>query len=306
MHTQSPKESNLKNYVTTKYVKYLDKFEHQFKTSLPTAHRLYRLFKDGTWELFADTKEYYSVFTQVKAGAPLSSFSCKQLHLYQQLPGDLLKSAPLIVAIALPFVQYLILPLAYYMYPKLLLCRYFWSDEQLKKFSAQDLESRYSHYPKVINYLITHSKEVKDDKMKNQLLLFTEQLMKQDTNIDPHEILVFKPLFKDLPFKLEHLNKRHKIHKWHLCKGMEVKGTAEELDLLRQVDLALMREGVDNIDKNILKQIGLKRGVNSYEITDAQLKQYLNKWLQVSTALDAQHNSLLLHTPVLLNSQAYT
>ena len=43
---------------------------------------------------------------------------------------------------------------------------------------------------------------------------------------------------------------------WHLCKCMEVRNVAEEMDLMRHIDLAMQKEGVDSIDDALLKQAG--------------------------------------------------
>lgn len=68
----------------------------------------------------------------------------REIELYQQMPRDMMKVAPVIIFSALPFAFYVLLPLIYAL-PKQLLTSHFWTPEQKTKFEVEYLRDRLVH-----------------------------------------------------------------------------------------------------------------------------------------------------------------
>ncbi len=49
-----------------------------------------------------------------------------------------------------------------YFFPRHLLCRHFWTEEQRVEFAQYYLKHRLPHMPKILHYLEKHSRDIKD------------------------------------------------------------------------------------------------------------------------------------------------
>jgi hypothetical protein len=76
---------------------------------------------------------------------------------------------------------------------------------------------------------------------------------------------------------------------------------SERAYILQQMDSAIKREGgVHNMPTEALKKACHIRGVNTQNLSNQEMIDWLRGWVQVSLALSSQHYSLLIHLPVLL------
>ena len=72
-------------------------------------------------------------------------------------------------------------------------------------------------------------------------------------------------------------------------------------NLLRHIDLAILREGLNTLNDDSLQSCCRFRGLNiDPTLSRDEMMTYLRNWLEISKALDRDHISLLLHLPVLL------
>ena len=71
-------------------------------------------------------------------------------------------------------------------------------------------------------------------------------------------------------------------------------------NMLLQIDLAIKREGLENMKIEELFQSCQARGLNVLSATEEEARDYLNQWLSVSNRLDSSTSSLLLHLPIFL------
>jgi hypothetical protein len=64
--------------------------------------------------------------------------------------------------------------------------------------------------------------------------------------------------------------------------------------------LAIIRENIDNlVDKDLASACYL-RGLNAFDLERSETDAFLRQWTAISTQLDANSGSLLLHLPILL------
>ena len=128
---------------------------------------------------------------------------------------------------------------------------------------------------------------------------------------DVGQIMSMAPYFRntDGPLSLTQLPASHlrnllKIHNkehvgitsfWSVRNKLQVYA-----NMMRQIDLAIIREGLNNIEEKEVYQCCLARGLNVYSVSEAEARDYLSQWLSVSNRLDNSTSSLLLHLPIFL------
>ena len=128
---------------------------------------------------------------------------------------------------------------------------------------------------------------------------------------DVGEILSMAPYFRntDGPLSLTQLPATHlrsllKIHnKKHvgITSFLSVRTKLQVYaNMIHQIDMAIIREGLNHMDTNDIYQCCMARGLNVYTISEAEAKDYLEQWLRVSSRLDNGTSSLLLHLPIFL------
>lgn len=72
-------------------------------------------------------------------------------------------------------------------------------------------------------------------------------------------------------------------------------------NLVHQIDLAILREGgAEALSLKDLRRACHLRGLNVKDQDEDVLHQYLRHWIAVTSKLDSDSMSLLLHLPVLL------
>lgn len=69
--------------------------------------------------------------------------------------------------------------------------------------------------------------------------------------------------------------------------------------LLLEMDKAIVREGgVENLNMESLRNACLIRGLNGMHLTNQDMKEWLQNWIQVSQHVDKTCYSLILHCPI--------
>lgn len=75
----------------------------------------------------------------------------------------------------------------------------------------------------------------------------------------------------------------------------------ERAVILKEMDKAIIREGgVHNMPIDALKNACVIRGLNPTNMRNEDMVKWLNNWIQISSAVDKENLSLLLHCPILL------
>lgn len=102
---------NIRGYLFTKFTDRIKNYDKIFEAKFPSAVKMYRTFFDGIRDLVVDLKRF-TLVTRIISNKGIKALNRKELELYLQIQNDMIKIAPVLLFSALPFVGYLILPLA--------------------------------------------------------------------------------------------------------------------------------------------------------------------------------------------------
>ena len=141
---------------------------------------------------------------------PVNDISYKELSIYMDTPINLRKMIPFLLITAIPFAQYITLPLAY-MFPKYLLSSHYWSIEQRNRFAIQEHTKKLHYYRPVFRHL------------QNKLHQYGEQVklykkcykvfakLGSGTHPTVEEIIELTPLFLNDIYALDSLTHLHLV-----------------------------------------------------------------------------------------------
>lgn len=74
---------------------------------------VYRVFMVGVKDFYNDMKKYLKIHNIVNSSEKgVRALTRKEMEMYQQMPKDMMKVAPVLLISALPFANYVIFPLA--------------------------------------------------------------------------------------------------------------------------------------------------------------------------------------------------
>lgn len=73
---------------------------------------MYRVFSVGIKDFLRDLKTYISLRFKIIRDKGFSKLTRQDIELYQKMPSDMLKIAPVLILSAIPFGNYIIFPLA--------------------------------------------------------------------------------------------------------------------------------------------------------------------------------------------------
>lgn len=107
-------KENIRGYVFTRFMDYVKNYERAVEKKYPRAFKTYRVYMDGVASFYRDMVDYVKISTKL-LGAPenLEKLTRHELEVYYQLPRDMRKVGPLLVVSAIPFAQYITMPIAY-------------------------------------------------------------------------------------------------------------------------------------------------------------------------------------------------
>ncbi|XP_066596062.1 LETM1 domain-containing protein 1 [Prorops nasuta] len=300
---KSNKVSNIKKYWHTKIFSYLEKYENALEKKFPKTMKLYRVFSIGTKEFIKDFYKYTTLVRKYTKNGP-GSLSLEEMNLIYQMPKDIARMTPVLIISAIPFTNYIILPLAFY-YPRLLLSSHYWTFEQKLEFMLLDQKRRLKHNRPLFRCVQAELDSIKDASLKMKWSDVTAALG-SGTHPKTEDILLCIDLFKGPPYSLQHLKHKHLIHltgihDLSLWRPFKRKALLKRCFILKQMDFAIKEEGGPNkmSSEAVRKAVSL-RGVNPTNMSMESMQDYLNKWITISDKVDRTTASLLLHAPILL------
>ncbi|XP_072930836.1 LETM1 domain-containing protein 1 [Epargyreus clarus] len=294
-------KEKLRTYIVQRYIEYVKNYTKLLESRFPTAMRMYRVFSVGIKDFLKDLKKYISLRIRVAREQGFTKMSRCDIELYQKMPSDMLRIAPVLLLSAIPFGNYVIFPLAF-LKPKTLLCSHFWSIQQRAEFSLQDLTERLRSNRPVFRALQSKLDTIPDVEMKKKWRRVMA-LLGSGLHPTPEEVIECKELFTKEPYHLSNLSYNHLgyLLKMHgLRKSMfRRKKLKYRAFLLLEMDKAIIREGgVNSLSTDSLRNACQMRGLNSSHLSNQDLKDWLQQWLTVSQHADKNSYSLILHCPV--------
>ncbi|XP_054275647.1 LETM1 domain-containing protein 1 [Macrosteles quadrilineatus] len=306
VHNEASKEreKQIRNYVLSRYMQYVQQYADVLEKRFPTAIRVYRVFTIGVKDFYGDLKVFLALFHKVNLTSKgLEALTRRELEIYHKMPKDMVRIAPVLLLSALPFANYVIFPLAYY-FPRHLLTSHFWSLQQRHEFALIDHRNRLHHFKGVFRALQWQMENLKDHK----LYCHWESVigcLGSGLHPNTEEVLECKTLFAEAPY---HLNCIYSSHVKELLRshGMHTgwrrrRRLAERAKLVQLMDQAICREGgVSSLSQDEIRAACLFRGLNPANMKRADMEAWLQDWLYVSQNLTKDCRSLVLHCPILL------
>lgn len=105
--------TNLRGYVFTKYIDYVQNYDKVLESKFPAAMNIYRVFMVGIKEFYKDMKQFLKIVRIVNSSSQgMRALTRQEIELYSKMPKDMIKVAPVLLISALPFANYVIFPLA--------------------------------------------------------------------------------------------------------------------------------------------------------------------------------------------------
>lgn len=292
----------IRQFIFSKFLKYVQGYELILEKNFPRAFKVYQIFSIGIKEFYQDIKLFASVVVQLRQGKIFQQLTRREIEKYHAMPGEILRVAPVLLISALPFANYVIFPIAY-VFPKNLLSVHFWSIQQKVEFSLQDHKQKLHNYRPVFRHLQSKVSTISDATLQNKCAQIFFKLG-SGTHPTVFEILEVKEVFCKEPYSLRHLPFSHisslcRMHRLSVI-GLRKRRLWYHAGIIRQMDLAILREDMRKLNSDELRYICFLRGINPVGMSTADMLTWLKNWISITKQLDGDSLSLLLHCPVLL------
>ncbi|XP_076316614.1 LETM1 domain-containing protein 1 [Tachypleus tridentatus] len=292
----------IKKYIAQKYSAFVEGYEQILQKNFPSAFRIYQIFSIGTKDLLTDMKEYLLISHELRHGKSVRDLTRKELETYFQTPKDMKKVAPMLIIAALPFTNYIILPLVIW-FPRYVLSTHFWTIQQRVDFALQRHKKKLYNYRPVFRHLQSKVLTASDDNLRNRCAAILSQI---GSGVHPRvdEILKIKSLFVDDPYGLWTLkdNHMHSLCRMHGLSTLPGKRYRlwSHAGFVREMDLAIIREGLSNMKLDELRWACFLRGLSPLGLPKSEMIMWLEQWTYIAKNIDNRSLSLLLHCPILL------
>lgn len=149
-------------FVFSKFFTFVTEYNKILETKFPGAMKVYRVFTVGLKDFTRDLTDYVKVTRKtLSTNNGVRDLSTTELDVYYRMPKEIWRVAPTLLISALPFMNYVMFPLAYY-FPKRLLSSHFWSLQQKSQFTIEDQKRRLFHYRPVFRALQANVTLVRD------------------------------------------------------------------------------------------------------------------------------------------------
>lgn len=300
-------------------VKNLPKVANSFEKRFPKTYRLFTLLSRGTRRFGSETMQFLRTRNSIISNPRyVESMSWKDVNIYRELPRDWKSVSPVMIIAALPFMNYIILPLAY-LYPEKLLCKQFWTYNQQLQYNQNKLIKKFSEHDRLIMNLkqaIENKLSNKDNYAKNMSLDLIEKIQSKRT-VDVREILEIKPILSRPEFNLNNLTNSHlgSLVDTHRCQRVFTRSPIKNLEYyaywLNQEDMKLMRENIEEIEIEYINSFSFERGFDAKQHSLKEQIQFLRSWFEFSHKMGYSSSrsymennyTLYLHGQVLLSKQ---
>lgn len=113
-HTKALKteKEKLRVFVVQRYIDYVKNYTKVLEVRFPTAVKMYRVFSVGIKDFLKDLKTYISLRIKMTRDQGFSKMSRQEIELYEKMPSEMWRIAPVLILSAIPFGNYVIFPLA--------------------------------------------------------------------------------------------------------------------------------------------------------------------------------------------------
>ncbi|XP_065834671.1 LETM1 domain-containing protein 1-like [Oscarella lobularis] len=216
----------------------------------------------------------------------------RETQFILQTKRDALKLVPTLLAFCIPFVGYAVPPLAF-LYPRLLLTRHFWTDQQKENFSADEYKSRFQNYLPVVKTVaaaVHYAPNIRE----------IRPLCDKVVNEEPmsiNEFLRLSQLFESSDLSLEKLPKYHLVR---LCKARALptwiplkiilkRNLRKSVLMIYEDDLAIGREGFEVLTDKEMTNVFQARGFRTSGVNRSAMETRLGEWISLSKMSISPH-----------------
>ncbi|XP_008118033.1 LETM1 domain-containing protein LETM2, mitochondrial isoform X2 [Anolis carolinensis] len=254
-------------------------------------------YYNGFHLLWIDTKVAARMVWRLLHGQVLTRRERRRL---MRTSADLFRLVPFLVFIIVPFMEFL-LPVFLKLFPEMLPSTFETEskkeEKQRKKLSAKLELAKFLQ--ETIAELARRNK-ASTGEATQQFSSFVQKVRHSGQQPSTQEIVQFSKLFED-ELTLEHLERPQLVI---LCKLLELQpiGTNNllrfqllmKLRTIKADDEMISREGVNGLSVSELQAACRTRGMRSLGITEEQLKEQLNQWLDLHLRENVPPSLLLL------------
>ncbi|XP_014220515.1 LETM1 domain-containing protein 1 [Trichogramma pretiosum] len=293
----------MKKYWIFRYVDYVKNYEQVMEKNFPTTMHVYRVFSVGTKVFYQDLKRFLKVSKKIRKQG-IDTLSTDELQLAFTMPKDLIRISPVLLISAIPFTFYIIFPLALY-FPHVVLTSHYWSIQDKLNFMLKEHKQRLKHNKPLFRCFQSQINKIKDQKLQESVGNIVACLG-SGTHPTVEDILQCKSLFSGLPYSLKHIKRKHvkellKVHGMSTYTLRKRKKLLERGLLIKRMDAAIQREGGPSmLSYDAIRWALSFRGLNPVNMSLDSMQSWLDQWLLISSKVDADSISLLLHCPILL------
>nr|CAD7195531.1 unnamed protein product [Timema douglasi] len=325
---KAKEEKKIRKYALSRFMQFVTDYQKRLEEQFPSAYSMYRIFMSGMKDFYQDMKRYFRVVKKLNSSEEgYKCLSRKELEIYHQMPLDMIRVAPILLFSAVPFTNYVILPLLY-LFPRQLLCYHFWTLQQRMEFAVHTQRKRLLNYRPVFRCLQAQLESLQGNPLYDT---WSRILGMLGSGVHPSvdDILYCRELFKGDPYSLTH------IYTGHVCflccdvgnDGMSVipvpcivpfksallrmygmhsgwrrrTRLAGRAELIQHMDAAIVREGgVKTLSQEEIRWACFFRGLNPVNMKTDDAVEWLDQWILISKQVDKTSWSLLLHCPILL------
>ncbi|XP_076460103.1 LETM1 domain-containing protein 1-like [Babylonia areolata] len=288
----------IKRLLVDRVITIVNNSTNRLEKAYPTVFQIYKTFKTGLSGFVQDSREYYNVSTEVWSGHSLRDLSRKELEILRQVPRDFVKIIPVLLVSLVPGGSGAF-PIAY-VFPRLLLSHHFWTEQQRHEFWQKELKHRLEHLQPILDNMQLMSRHIDDPDMECKVLNIVRKLQ-HSVHPTVTDILVVKPLFESYPYNLERLSIAYVRHLGKLMRmSLRRRWLRHDAMLLHYTDMAMAREGIENMNDFELERACFWRGLNPVGLQRHERISFLHHWTAISQTVDEHSASLLLHLPLLL------
>ncbi|VDM96943.1 unnamed protein product [Thelazia callipaeda] len=229
----------------------------------PKAYVVHKMVINGCKWCWSDIKTYYQLKNDLRTNVrKISQLKRSELEILLQMKEELLKVAIIVIFIPIPFTIY-IFALAVIFFPRLILTRHFWTNDQRKRFWAENLQrtSRVHVHP-----LQKYLQGLNVD-LQTPLERLRELVLPQMSNCSIGH--------------LYHLSRLHRVSFFvHGIRGLHAR--AEMLRLLDQT-LKFDDSAIDAMEEQQLYQQFFLRRLQYDGLSEVEMKSLLKNWVQHMT-----------------------
>ncbi|RVE70951.1 hypothetical protein OJAV_G00069500 [Oryzias javanicus] len=285
-YTSSKVRRGLGRFISSRLQAANIKYESFLKKRFPRFFLLYHTFMEGFKMLFYDAKEVKRIKTKMfYGGVKYQDLTYREMEKLRQFRRDLIKAIPLVMISIPPFANYLVFVLMYF-FPRQLLIPHFWNPKQQIEFRSVYHSIRAQHHRPVLQELEDTSHLIKNVQAQTCLKSLCDNVKR---GANPHSwsnAAHQPPALPDAPPP-------------ELPDGPKAE---QPRPGAAPAGPSLSRLGLHQLNESELRQACYVRGINAHCLGANQCREWLSRWLQVSSSLKDSEVSLLLHCIVFLSA----